>query len=295
MNIRRKLGTILAGAALAATTTLGVASADNGNLLENGDLMDSTIGWEVKGSGRFDTRVDATSELSANAETKLRTQVTAYQCIAADDDLRYTLEAEVRVPQGQERGGAGYITALFYDGDDCYGKILDAEMTRHFTTHEGWLDVRMEFGRTDTHWQPARSLLIGLVVEKSPTKLEELVDQPFVVQFRMLELTASGADSEKPVLQTATPDINVWPPMLETATPDTTLDAATATPPTPAVGGDSTGDPSDDLTGEPSQSDAAGPERQDDGMPKTALAGAFAGVGFTFAVAGVALRKVRCG
>src|SRR5512134_2382796 len=76
MNFRHKVGTILAGTALAAATTLGSASAAT-NLLTNGDLKPTTAGWTRVGTGTFQTVPGIGATLAATEATTSQSSVYA--------------------------------------------------------------------------------------------------------------------------------------------------------------------------------------------------------------------------
>ncbi|MGE0599757.1 MAG: hypothetical protein AB7J35_11200 [Dehalococcoidia bacterium] len=190
MNTRLKVGTILAGAALAATSFAGAASAAGTNLLNNGALMPTTAGWAKIGEGTFTSAHFAGATLINTKDSMKESSVAAYQCVSLPDNWTYTLKGTLRVAPDQERTGSAYVLASYFEKAGCSGANIDLHESEHFAETNGWTDITMKLHRTNG--KKAKSMAVALFAEKDSTNRMMKKNKPFVAQFKNFELTGDA-------------------------------------------------------------------------------------------------------
>lgn len=183
MNARLKIGTILAGAALAITTIAGAVAAGPADVLPNGDFSSGTAGWNVIGDGTLTKPMVEGAQL-ANTYDKIGqdSTVTAYQCIPVKHEAWYAFSGKLAIPEGQERTGSARYVFAFYPTNNCGGVALDVIQSQEWTSSlGGWRADSIQLDRTSE--KTAYSMSIALVVKKDATSKLMKKGKPFVVNF----------------------------------------------------------------------------------------------------------------
>jgi hypothetical protein len=188
MNTRLRVWTILAGAAVAATSIFGgAANADEGNLLINGDIFPNTEGWREVGHADLESMfIGRAGHLSQTSLSVGEHDAWATQCVAIDDTRQFQLAGETRVLPNQERGGHGGYKLVFFPGKTCVGVSVEVLHSQPLPTANSWKETNHVFARTKP--EAAGSVSVGLVVTKHATDDEALKGERFTMAFRDLRL-----------------------------------------------------------------------------------------------------------
>ncbi len=197
MNGRRKVATILAGAALAAITTITSVGATGNNLLVNGDLKPNTNGWDTIGPVEFETIPTIGGRLS-NTKVALESSLgLASQCVPVDyPHGSYNFSGSLRIPEDQLRSGGAYVRVTLHGGADCKTGSVQSVLSDRIDATTGWDTFSLDVERTND--TPAGSALVALLVAKDSTERLFKKGVPFEVQFKQLSFTAVSRGDENP-------------------------------------------------------------------------------------------------
>ena len=184
MNVRYKIGTILAGATLAAATLASSAGAESGNLIINGDFTSGVQGWDVTSATKLE-KIGGVARVTNVAGDGNQITALVSQCVDIQPETPYRLGARRWIPSGQDRSGSTHFGAYFYADDGCAGDQVDHSELLDYSTTGEW---RESYSTPITPDGSAQSVLIRFNVVKNATANPALADATFLVYVDDIQL-----------------------------------------------------------------------------------------------------------
>lgn len=159
---------IISSCLVCVFSPLSVCAADS---VINGIFDSDVYGWETGADATIEwNALDADGDPGSGSALIANTAESSgargvWQCVGSITLNRgHLLKAMLRIGNGQNEAGSGYVSVWLYDQEDCYGDRIFADIGNqiHTTTPDRWLQSSLTIQATED----ARSAIIWLGIAK---------------------------------------------------------------------------------------------------------------------------------
>ena len=141
----------------------------DGGTVQNGAFDTTSDGWIASSPGITlsvvsDGSPDPKSLEVSYANSPVRAEAGAYECLPIGGALKYTFEGRCRVPSDAPDGIGAAVTALLYSGTQCSGTFLKAFNGPLGTARDAWTPYSFELDMSQVSASPPLRLMLRVDV-----------------------------------------------------------------------------------------------------------------------------------